>query len=93
MFLMKPQTPTFGDKNNSRKPQIQINEINSNSRFYSIPTRQTNAQSRSSSQRKKKDQMIKKWKELYDEQTNFYMRLLKVNNIEFIELPKFQLQK
>lgn len=32
---------------------------------------------------------IKKWKELYDEQTNYYLRLLKVNNINIIELPKF----
>lgn len=32
---------------------------------------------------------IKKWKELYDEQTNYYLRLLKVNNINNIELPKF----
>ncbi|CAD8080233.1 unnamed protein product [Paramecium primaurelia] len=93
MFLIKPQTPTFGDKKQSRKPQLQINEINNNSRFYSVPTRQTQQQSRSSSIRKKNDLLIKKWKELYEEQTSYYMRLLKVNGIQNIELPKFQLQK
>ncbi|CAD8099750.1 unnamed protein product [Paramecium sonneborni] len=93
MFLIKPQTPTFGDKKLQSKPVIHVPEITNQSRFYSVPTRQTQQQSRSSSIRKKNDLLIKKWKELYEEQTSYYLRLLKVNNINHIELPKFQLQK
>ncbi|KAM3135287.1 hypothetical protein pb186bvf_012585 [Paramecium bursaria] len=38
---------------------------------------------------RKETLMIRKWKQLFDQQQQYYLNILRVNNIKIMDLPKF----